>query len=87
MLWWLSFCDTNLPKGSQFLGACIVRGVDIIGAANAAHKLGCNPGGEIQGQPIDDKAVALIDPKWINRLLIRVECEEFDSEMSQKILS
>jgi len=74
--WWLSFCDSNLPKGEQFLGACIVRARGFISAIREAHKQGCNPGGEVEGletrsdfRPLDG---------WTNRLLSRNECEEFD---------
>lgn len=67
---WLSFCDSERPKGQQFLGACIVDVTaadadeaavfialrfplaqpdsEWIGAASwKAHRLGCNPGGEM----------------------------------------
>ena len=30
--WWLSFCDPDKPRGSQFLGVVIVRG-ESMGAA------------------------------------------------------
>jgi hypothetical protein len=69
-VFWLSFCDADLPKGQQFVGACIVEvtqeeadeaklviaerfpqaldGAEWIGAATRkAHRLGCNPGGEV----------------------------------------
>lgn len=69
-LFWLSFCDSDRPKGSQFLGVCIVEvtsdeaadmlielvlrfphaqdGAEWIAAASRkAHRLGCNPGGQM----------------------------------------
>ena len=52
--WWLSFADPTLPKGQQFLGACIVRGTDVAEAAMDAHLRGCNPGGEVRGVAIPD---------------------------------
>jgi hypothetical protein len=45
--YYLSFCDTALPKGSQFLGATVVEADDEYGVAGAARALGRNPGGEI----------------------------------------
>ena len=45
--YWLSFADADLPKGSQFLGACVVVARDAIKAVQKAHKLKINPGGEV----------------------------------------
>ncbi len=84
MTWWLSFCDTRRPEGSQFLGASIVEGGDNIGEAiTLAHLLGCNPGGEVQGFPVPDVAAARVSGKWRHRLLTRAECEAFDTEHTQ----
>lgn len=90
-LFWLSFVDPDRPKGTQFLGACIVRGVctgiatiDMDVAIRAAWTLGCNPGGAVQATPIPEAAEEHIDPKWIGRLLSREECEALDHEMKAK---
>lgn len=80
MKWWLSFCDGHLPKGSQFLGACIVEGDDVAEAAREAWARGCNPGGEVMGGPIDPRIE--VPWKWTNRLLTRKECEQFDAEFA-----
>lgn len=45
--WYLSFVDPRRPKGTQFLGACVVRGRGILTAMRRAHVVGCNPGGEV----------------------------------------
>jgi len=37
MWWWLSFCDTEKPEGQQFLGACFVRGTNMIAAVKNAR--------------------------------------------------
>lgn len=44
---WMSFCDGSRPKGSQFLGACVVDANSMEGAIRAAWSAGCNPGGEV----------------------------------------
>jgi hypothetical protein len=44
---YLSFCDTNRPKGQMFLGATMVRGADPDDALARATQLGVNPGGEV----------------------------------------
>lgn len=78
MRWhWLSFADGNLPKGSQFLGAALVRAPNFIAAVMEAHRLGINPGGEVQGT----EAPECFSPRpgWCNRLLSRKECAEFDA--------
>ena len=79
--WWLSFCDATRPKGSRFLGACIVAGNDLRDALQAAWAAGCNPGGEVQGQQIEPEDDALVDAKWRCRLLSRAECDAMDREL------
>lgn len=51
--WWLSFADPDLPEGEQFLGVAIVEQRWFISAVEKAHELGINPGGQIQGVPVD----------------------------------
>jgi hypothetical protein len=78
--WWLSFCDTERPKGQQFLGACIVRGRGVAMATITAHLHGCNPGGEVMAigpVPVDTK----FPDGFTERLLTRTECEEFERLM------
>ena len=77
---WLSFADAELPKGEQFLGACLVKAVIFPAAIEKAHRLGINPGGEVQGMELDDDAEPL--PGWDHRLLTRAECEQFDAAHS-----
>jgi hypothetical protein len=50
--YWLSFCDSSRPKGTQSLGICIVEGQDEKDAHRNATLLGLNPGGEILIQPM-----------------------------------
>jgi len=57
--WWLSFVDTDrsdppdkqVPGGGGFLGICIVPAGNMGQAAIVAGMLGCNPGGQVSGQP------------------------------------
>jgi hypothetical protein len=56
-VWYLSFVDTEIsksipleeqrPGGPSWLGACIVPAMDATSAVAAAHRLGCNPGGQV----------------------------------------
>lgn len=56
--WWLSFCDPDLPAGSQFLGAALVRERNIPMAMARAWELGINPGGQVAAAgPIPDDAI------------------------------
>ena len=82
-LFWLSFCDPDRPKGSQFLGACIVEGQSGVpmSAIQTAWLRKCNPGGEVQIAEILPSLVKHVAPKWMNRLLTREEAQEFDREM------
>lgn len=79
MYYWLSFADPDLPEGTQFLGAVIVYASDFITAIKVSHHLKINPGGEVQGMPIPVEKK--IPSKWIECLLSKEECEEFDREM------
>ena len=77
--WWLSFCDQQRPKGSQFLGVAIVHADGLMDAMQEARRRGCNPGGEVMAFP----ATNLV-PKtqWRNRLLTHkeAECADEDTE-------
>ena len=84
MIVWLSFADGTLPKGTQFLGACMVQvgnfadPRDTLRAAiQKAHVLGINPGGEVQSMQMDDGAP--IHPSWFDVLLDRKTCETYDT--------
>lgn len=58
--WWLSFVDTDrsappdeqVSGGGGFAGVCIIPAPNVVFAARVAHLLGCNPGGEIAGEPL-----------------------------------
>ncbi len=63
---WLSFCNAERPKGTQFLGACLVDvdtdPADVRGSVKAAidraWMLGLNPGGEVMTYgPIPEEAI------------------------------
>lgn len=73
--WWLSFCEGTKPKGSQFLGACIVPGLTMGLACQEAHRLGCNPGGEVAGFAIPQSRRHLVRDEDIGKLFSREECE------------
>ena len=45
---YMSFCDPDLTKGKQFLGAIIVESQGVASAHQKINMLGINPGGEIQ---------------------------------------
>lgn len=53
--YWLSFVDPERPKGTRFIGVALVEADDFGLAVQLAHRKGCNPGGEVAGEPI---------PKW-----------------------
>jgi hypothetical protein len=67
-LFWLSFCDDERPKGSQFLGVAIVHGIDPIDAVGAAWALGINPGGQVAVAEVVEVPV-----RFRGRLLSREE--------------
>ena len=76
--WWLSFCDANLPKGTQFLGACIVRAHGMTDAILQSHRLGLNPGGEVLTVQARDEFVPA--EKYLGRLLSKADIAEMDKD-------
>jgi hypothetical protein len=76
---YLSFCDDTRPAGGQFLGACVVGPVPhMIDAVQLAHRLGCNPGGEVMGIALPDDIGSKIPASLKLRLLSRAEAESLD---------
>lgn len=65
---WMSFCDSDKPKGSQFLGVILVRGVDIQDAMTNSWLMGINPGGEVAFMAMDIP-YSQVNMKFVNRLL------------------
>jgi len=82
-LWYLSFVDSDIaatipedeqvPGGPSWLGACVVEGTGVVGAAMTAHEQGCNPGGQVNGW--GPWPIGSIPPEWCNRLLSQDEAQ------------
>lgn len=80
--WWLSFTDTERPKGTQFLGAIFTKAASLPDAISTTHRLGVNPGGGIAIMgPISPDATAKVPERFVNVLMDRETCEEFDRTM------
>lgn len=84
-LWWLSFCDTNRPVGSQFLGVCIVLGFDLRDAIVRSHVAKCNPGGSIQSVELPDDMARRVPRKRMDTLLSKQETVRLGEEMGTAI--
>ena len=54
--WYLSFTDSGLPKGQQFLGGVYLRAWHEGDAVVRSHRLNLNPGGGVRilGPILDD---------------------------------
>ena len=63
---WLSFCDPDKPKGSQFLGVIVIRALGLSDAILKTHSMGINPNGQIMSYVMDDDE---IKPEHFNQLL------------------
>lgn len=75
---YISFCDPDRPKGTQFLGAVIVRADDMASATREAWRLGINPGGEALGFSIP--LVYLRNSEgYRERLLSKEELQKMDA--------
>lgn len=78
-LHWLSFCDPQRPKGKQFLGVVIVWAYGFVDAADKAHRMGINPGGEVAGMEYE-LGEFLAGPEWWNRLLDATEVDRCEAD-------
>lgn len=67
---WMSFCDPERPKGSQFIGVIIMREKGIAHAINRTWAMGINPGGEVMSYETDDSDIL---PEHFNKLLTKDE--------------
>ncbi len=75
-LWYLSFADPTLPKGSHFQGACIVGPAHHIGTAlRIAHASGCAARGQVLGCQVPDHLFPNVKESETFRLLDRAEAE------------
>lgn len=70
---WFSFCDPNLPRGSQFIGVVITKADSIEEAYTKINSLGINPGGEVMIYQTENTDVELFD-----KLLSRDELQKVD---------
>jgi hypothetical protein len=79
--WWLSFVDVSAAP-HRFLGVAIVRATNEITAVREAHRLGCNPGGEVGTMRIPDEGVP--PAGWRERLLSREEIAGLEALMAER---
>ena len=88
MLLRLSFCDTQRPKGEQFLGVAIVavphlfeddEGSAVKFAIRETHRLGINPGGEVLTFEVPPEGEQLAR-QHVHRLMERAELETIFGE-------
>lgn len=77
MTWfYMSFADSSLPTGTQFLGGCYVEADSLPEALTWTHAEGVNPGGEVQVHELPADAVEENVPVADRfRLLTRAEIE------------
>lgn len=80
-LWYFSFANADLPKGSQFLGVAIVEAETEKAAVSETWKRGINPGGGVIFIPIPENVV--VPTAAQNRLLNRAEVEVFFGPVEQ----
>lgn len=72
-LWWLSFCDTDRPPGTQFLGVAVVQAPTFAAAITRSHRIGVNPGGQVQA--VGPLRASDVPPEWRDRLLSAADVE------------
>lgn len=80
-MYWLSFCDGDLPKGSQFLGVVIAPGNDLKEALRWCWRHEVNPGGEVGAVEISDDAP--VPPEFRGILLQKDKIAELEAIMAK----
>lgn len=75
-VWYLSFCGDD-----GFRGACFVLAHGFMTAVEYAHRIGCNPGGEVLGAPWppDRHVPASLMDRLLTKADLNVLGEEFKS--------
>ncbi len=68
-VFWMSFCDPNLPEGKQFLGVTILRASSLEDAILRSWELKANPGGEVQLLEIPEQEEYRFKPHHFDHLL------------------
>lgn len=76
-MFWLSFADSDLPEGSQFLGAAIVRASDCEEAIRECWRLKINPGGEVAFMEIELDKYKDVPIEAINKLLSKADLKKY----------
>jgi hypothetical protein len=77
-LWWLSFCDPELPKGRSFLGVIIIEAIGYAHAIKKAWDMKINPGGEVLGFLVGPVQVPKIPREFYDRLLSKEHLAKAD---------
>lgn len=82
-MFWLSFADPDMPKGSQFLGVAIVRASNPEEAIKECWKMKINPGGQVAFMEIELDKYKDVPIEAINKLLSMAEIKKHfpDSEV------
>jgi hypothetical protein len=78
--YWMSFADPDRPEGTQFLGCLILQATDPMDLITKSHRMGLNPGGEVQFLEIPPEGIPA--EKWHNRLLSRDDVAAIDTEQA-----
>jgi hypothetical protein len=68
-LWYMSFVDPDKPKGQKWLGGAYVEAPNPHAMLTASHRLGCNPGGEVQFSELPDELASMVPDEKIGVLL------------------
>jgi hypothetical protein len=82
-LWWLSFADADLPEGHQFLGVCVVFGIDLKDAIVRSHMAKCNPGGGVKAGELPESSARKMPRNKIDILLSKKEALRLSEEISK----
>ena len=84
----MSFADPKKAPGTQFLGCLVLKAEDIIDAAQKAHRLKLNPGGEILASkmptPMSPKMFEVLEP-YLGKLLSAELSRELDAKLGMLV--
>jgi hypothetical protein len=86
MTYWLSFSDPDLPKGEQFLGACLVEAPSLAEAIHQTWVRRINPGGEVISQKLGNGVPGAFRHFWreySQRLLSASDVKELNEKLAK----
>jgi hypothetical protein len=81
----MSFTDPDRPEGQRWLGSAVIKAPTMAAALAKAHRIGANPGGEVQGVAFEAESV---HPDYLDTLVIdRQAVEDMPAPVGARVIA